>query len=120
MFELVVIVHFAFIVWVATGGFLALRWWWVGMLHLPALAWAVLLEWNGWICPLTPLEKTLRGERGMAVYDTGFIENYLIPIIYPAGLTREIQIGLAIGLLLVNTIVYAFVIHKFLFKQAEQ
>ncbi len=120
MFELVVIVHFAFIVWVVSGGFLAIKWWWVMLTHLPALVWAVLLEWNGWICPLTPLENALRAERGVAVYDTGFIENYLIPVIYPEGLTRGIQMGLAAGLLVVNGIVYAFVIHKHYLKQARQ
>lgn len=119
MFELVVITHFAFIVWVAAGCLLAVKWPWVGLLHLPALVWAVLLEWNGWVCPLTPLEKALRDERGMAVYDTGFIENYLIPIIYPEGLTREVQMMLAAGLLLFNVIVYAFVIHRHFFETAK-
>lgn len=120
MFELVVIIHFAFIVWVAVGGFLALRWWRAALAHLPALAWAVLLEWNGWICPLTPLEKALREQRGLAGYEGGFIENYLIPIIYPAGLTREIQMALAAGLILVNAVVYAYVVYRHFFKQAER
>lgn len=112
MFELVVLVHFGFIVWVVSGGFLAIRWWWLALLHVPALVWAVLLEWNGWVCPLTPLEKALRSQRGMPVYDTGFIENYIIPVIYPEGLTREIQMTMAVGLILINIIAYGVAIHK--------
>jgi hypothetical protein len=110
MLELVVIVHFAFIVWVVIGGFLAIRWPWLAWLHLPAVVWGTLLEWYGWICPLTPLEIELRTKRGFAGYEGGFIENYLIPVIYPEGLTREIQVGLAIGLVVVNLIAYGFVI----------
>lgn len=112
MFELVVLVHFAFIAWVVSGGFLAIRWWWLALLHVPALVWAALLEWNGWVCPLTPLEKALRSQRDIPVYDTGFIENYIIPVIYPEGLTREIQMTMAVGLILINIIAYGVAIHK--------
>lgn len=110
MLELVVVIHFVFIVWVVTGGFLAIKWRWLALLHLPALIWGALLEWYGWICPLTPVEIELRAERGLAGYDTGFIENYLLPVIYPAGLTREMQAGLAVSLIAVNVVVYGFVI----------
>lgn len=117
MFELVVLIHFGFIVWVVSGGFLVIRWWWLGVVHLPALVWAVLLEWHGWVCPLTPLENALRTQRGMSVYDTGFIENYIIPVIYPESLTREIQLTLAVGLVLINVIAYGFAIHKHLLRR---
>lgn len=117
MFELVVLAHFGFIIWVIAGGFLAIRWWWLTLIHLPALVWAVLLEWYGWVCPLTPLENRLRSGRDMAVYDTGFIENYIIPVIYPEGLTREIQIAMAVLLMLVNAAVYWIVIHKYSLKK---
>lgn len=113
MLGLVVIVHFAFIVWVVTGGFLAIKWCWAAWLHLPALVWGVLLEWYGWICPLTPLENELRANRGLSGYDGGFIEYYLIPVIYPEGLTPEIQVGLAVGLVIVNLIAYGFVIRGY-------
>ena len=116
MFELVVLVHFAFIVWVVAGGFLVIRWRWLAVLHLPAMIWGVLIEVYGWLCPLTPLEKTLRSERGMPVYDTGFIENYIIPVIYPEGLTREIQLAMAAGLVLINLVAYGIAIHKHLLK----
>jgi len=112
MFELVVLVHFGFIVWVAAGGLLVMKWWWLSLIHLPALIWAVLLEWNGWICPLTPLEKALREERDLTVYDGGFVANYILPVIYPEDLTREIQTTMAVVLVLVNAAVYAVAIHR--------
>lgn len=117
MFELVVLIHFGFIVWVVSGGFLVIKWRWLAMVHLPALIWAVLLEWYGWLCPLTPLEQQLRAERGMSVYDTGFIENYIIPVIYPEALTREIQMAMAAGLVLINLIAYGIAIHKNFLKR---
>ena len=117
MVELVVVIHFAFIVWVVAGGFLAIKWAWLALLHLPALVWAVLLEWNGWICPLTPLEKELRAERGLPVYDAGFIENYFLPVIYPEGLTREMQVMLAVALVLVNAIAYGFALNRHFFNR---
>jgi len=112
MFELVVIAHFVFIVWAVAGGFLAIKWPWLALLHLPAFVWAVLIEWYGWICPLTPLEQRLRSQRGMNVYDTGFIENYIIPIIYPEGLTREIQVSMAVALVVINIAAYGIAIHS--------
>lgn len=120
MFDLVVVVHFAFILWVAAGGLLAIRWWRLGWAHLPALLWAVLLEWNGWICPLTPLENELRAGNAMPVYHTGFIEHYLIPLIYPEGLTRHIQMTLAVILVLVNGAAYACLLRRHFFKRADQ
>lgn len=117
MFELVVMVHVGFIAWVVAGGFLAIRWRGLAILHLPALVWAVLLEWNGWICPLTPLENALRSERELPVYHTGFIENYIIPVIYPEGLTRDIQMGMAAALVLVNVAAYWIAIHKHWLKR---
>ena len=119
MFELIVLVHFAFIVWVVLGGFLVIRWRWLAVLHLPAVIWGLLIELYGWLCPLTPLEKALRSQRGMPVYDTGFKEaqNYIVPVIYPEGLTREIQLILAAGLVLINVVAYGIAIHKHLLKR---
>jgi len=115
--ELVLILHLAFILWVIAGGFLALKWWWLALLHVPALAWAVLLEWHGWVCPLTPLENLLRRERGMQTYDTGFVENYLVSIVYPDGLTRDIQVLIAVALVAINAVAYGLLIRKHFFKQ---
>ncbi|MGA8259756.1 MAG: DUF2784 domain-containing protein [Arenicellales bacterium] len=119
-FDLVVLAHFGFILWVAIGGLLAIARWWLGCLHLPALLWAVLLEWNGWICPLTPLENELRTSVGLPVYHTGFIEHYLVPLIYPEGLTRHIQMALAVALVLANGAAYIYVVRKHFFKRGNR
>ncbi|WP_316151839.1 DUF2784 domain-containing protein [Cupriavidus sp. BIC8F] len=105
--DLVVIVHGLFILFVVAGGLLVLRWPRVAWLHLPAAAWGVLIEWSGWICPLTPLENTLRQAAGQAGYSGGFVERYLLPLIYPAGLTPAVQLWLGAVVLAVNLAVYA-------------
>lgn len=105
--DAVVLAHGAFILFAAFGGLLALRWRWVALLHLPAAAWAILIEAAGWICPLTPLEVSLRLAAGEAGYRGGFVEHYLIPAIYPAGLTRGIQFALAAFVAAINLTIYA-------------
>lgn len=108
----VLILHLSFILFVVLGGLLALRWRWIVWLHLPCAIWGLLIEVFGWICPLTPLENSLRRQAGEAGYGGGFIENYLLPVIYPGGLTREIQLGLAALVVAINVAVYAFVWRK--------
>ena len=110
--DLVVVIHALFILFVLAGGLLVLRWRWVAWLHLPAVTWAVLLEVNGWLCPLTPLEQHLRQAAHGTAYPGGFIEHYLLPLIYPAGLTREIQLYLAIIVVVVNILVYGLVFRR--------
>jgi len=110
--DAVVLVHFGFILFVILGGLAVLRWRYLAWMHLPAACWAVVLEFQGLICPLTPLENWLRGKAGSDAYGTGFIEHYLIPIIYPAGLTSDVQIALGTGVLVINTVVYALVIYR--------
>jgi hypothetical protein len=105
--DAVVAVHFAFVLFVVLGGVAALRWRWVAWLHLPAAAWGAAIELTGWICPLTPLENLLRRRAGQAGYGGGFIEEYLVPVLYPAGLTPAIQIGLGVAVLVINGVVYA-------------
>ncbi|CAJ94653.1 DUF2784 domain-containing protein [Cupriavidus necator] len=105
--DLVVIVHGLFILFVVAGGLLVLRWPRVAWLHLPAAVWGVLIEWSGWICPLTPLENMLRRAAGQAGYSGGFVERYLLPLIYPAGLTPAVQLWLGAVVLVVNVVVYA-------------
>ena len=99
--------HLAFIAFVVLGGLLVLRKPRVAWLHLPAVAWVVWLELTGAICPLTPLENALRQRAGEAGYEGGFIDHYLMPVIYPAGLTPQIQTVLGIAVLLLNVTVYA-------------
>ncbi len=100
--DLVLVAHFAFVVFAVVGALLVLRWRWVVWLHLPAVVWAAIIEFAGWICPLTPLENSLRELGGSAGYETGFIEHYILPVLYPGGLTREVQIVLGLLVLAVN------------------
>lgn len=104
--DLVVLLHLAFILFVMLGGLLVLRRRRLMWLHLPVVAWGAAIEFVGWICPLTPLENRLRAAAGEAGYSGGFIEHYLIPLIYPTGLTREVQWLLGALVLLVNAAVY--------------
>ncbi len=118
--DIVVTIHFLFIVFAVVGGLLILKWWWIIYPHILSAFWAAMVITLGWICPLTPLENHLRRAAGQEGYDTGFIEHYLIPIIYPAGLTRDIQIALGIGVVLINIIIYMLVIKKYLWKKSAQ
>ena len=103
----VVVVHLLFILFVVLGGLLVWRWREVVWLHVPAALWGVLVELMRWPCPLTPLEHSLRLAVGQAGYSGGFVEHYLLPIIYPAGLTPQIQIGLGLFVLLLNGLIYS-------------
>lgn len=104
-----VLIHFAFVAFVVLGGFLVLRWPRIAWIHLPAAAWGAWIEFAGWICPLTPLEVRLRRLGGEAGYPGGFVEHYILPVLYPAGLTREVQIGLGLLVLVLNVVVYSVV-----------
>ncbi|GJL55046.1 MAG: hypothetical protein NPIRA02_21780 [Nitrospirales bacterium] len=107
--DLVLVVHLGFILFVLLGGLLCLRWRWMPWFHLPAVLWAVALGFGGWICPLTPLENSLRRASSESGYSGGFIEHYLVPIIYPAGLTSSIQWYLGFFVILLNLSLYSFV-----------
>jgi hypothetical protein len=107
--DAVLVLHLCFIVFVVSGGLLALRWRRVAWLHLPAAGWGALVQLAGWICPLTPLENALRRAAGGEGYETTFVERYLIPVVYPDALTREVQIGLGLLVLAVNAGVYGLV-----------
>jgi hypothetical protein len=105
--DLVVTLHFAFLLFVVGGGFLARRYRWVIAPHLVAAAWGVYVEaMPGLICPLTPIENALAVRAGGAGYSGGFIEHYLVPIIYPDGLTRAAQWMLAALVVAINLAVY--------------
>ncbi len=110
--DLVLVAHFAFVVFAVVGALLVLRWRWVVWLHLPAVVWAALIEFAGWICPLTPLENSLRELGGSAGYETGFVEHYILPVLYPGGLTREVQIVLGLLVLAVNVGIYGWLLRR--------
>lgn len=107
--DLVLLCHLAFIIFVLFGGFLALWWRWIPWVHLPAAFWGAALEFGGWICPLTPLENWLRQASGGAGYTGGFIEHYAIAVIYPPGLTPQIQLLLGLVVILMNAVAYGLV-----------
>ena len=104
--DAVALFHAAFVVFVILGGILVLRWRRVAWLHVPSAIWGALIEYSGWICPLTPLENALRERAGQAGYSGGFVEHYVLRALYPAGLTREVQWVLGGLVLLVNGLVY--------------
>jgi hypothetical protein len=104
--DLTVAVHLAFLVFVVAGGFLARRYRWLVIPHLFCVAWGVYVEAAGAICPLTPLENRFAARAGQAGYQGSFIEHYLVPLIYPERLTREVQWALAGLLVAVNVVAY--------------
>jgi hypothetical protein len=104
--DAVVVLHLCFVGFVIVGGFFLRRWPKLIYVHIPAVAWGVLIEFAGWICPLTPLENALRARGGQAGYQGDFIGHYLIPILYPHGLTRNIQFVLGALAFGINTIAY--------------
>lgn len=110
--DVVVIVHLIFILFAVLGGLLVLRWRWLAVLHLPAVVWGATVEFTGWICPLTPLENTLRRAAGESDYGGGFTDQYLIPIIYPPGLTPDIQVLLGAVVVIVNLGAYGYLAYR--------
>jgi hypothetical protein len=105
----VVIVHVAFVIFVVIGGALALRWPKAAYVHLPAVAWAIYVEWAGVICPLTPIENSLRAAAGLEAYAGDFIAKYVFPVLYPEGLTRNAQLAIGAAVLAINASIYAVV-----------
>jgi len=110
--DLVLVLHLGFILFVVLGALLVLRWPRLIWLHLPVAAWGALIEFGGWICPLTPLENSLRARGGQAGYAGGFIEHYLVPLIYPGTLTRGIQLALGAFVILLNVALYTVVLRR--------
>lgn len=114
-----VLVHFAFILFVMFGGLLAVRWPKVVWIHLPLAAWGAFVEFSGMVCPLTPLENRFRRLAGEDGYTGDFIDQYIVSLIYPSGLTREMQIALGAGAILLNVMVYGWVVRRHRRPDAE-
>lgn len=110
--DVTLVAHLLFIGFVVVGGLMALRWSRVAWVHLPSAIWGAWIELAGSICPLTPLENHFRRLGGQAGYEGGFIQHYLIPVIYPAELTREVQIALGGAVVALNLVAYALVLRR--------
>ena len=107
--DAIVLAHVGFIVFAVFGGLLVLKWKRLAWLHIPAVIWAVVVEVSNWYCPLTPWEIRLRQLSGASGYETGFVEHYILPILYPAALTKKIELVLGLSVLLINIAVYSWV-----------
>lgn len=110
--DFVVLLHACFVLFVMLGGFLVLWKPAIAWCHIPAVLWGATIEFMGWICPLTPLENMLRARAGRTGYETGFVEHYIVPVLYPAELTKKMQIGFGIIVLGVNVTIYLILLHR--------
>ena len=110
--DLIVVLHFAFVLFVIFGGFLVLWSKHIAWLHIPAVIWAILIEFSGWICPLTPLENILRQKGGTLAYRSGFVEHYILHVLRPTMLTRRLQIILGLLVLTLNVGIYCWVVRR--------
>jgi len=106
--DAVVFLHLAFVVFVMAGGLLVLWRRWAAAVHLPAAAWGVYVELAGRVCPLTPLENRLRALGGSAAYAGDFVERYLVPVLYPPDLRRDVQVALGVFAVAVNAGIYLY------------
>jgi len=112
--DIIVILHFAFVVFVLLGGVLLLWWRKLVWIHLPAVIWGIMIEFTGWICPLTPYENKFRQQAGLEMYDGDFVMRYIMPVLYPEDLTRSLQVAFGLVVLVINVICYYYV---FFFKK---
>ncbi|MEW6319951.1 MAG: DUF2784 domain-containing protein [Acidobacteriota bacterium] len=108
----IVVLHAAFVLFVALGGLLVFRWPGAAWLHVPAAAWGAYIELSGGVCPLTPIENLLRAQAGLQPYESDFIAQWLLPLLYPEGLTREAQIALGTAALAGNAVVYGLAFRR--------
>jgi hypothetical protein len=106
MADVLLVIHAAFVLFVMAGGLLVLRWPRLAWAHLPAAVWGAIVEFAGYVCPLTPVEKAWRRAAGGQAYAGGFLEHYVTAALYPAGLTREVQVVLGAAVVVVNCWVY--------------
>lgn len=110
--ELVMATHFLFVVYVALGGLLVLRWRWTVWLHIPAVIWGAYIASSGGICPLTPLENWLRVQAGQAGYEGGFVQRYIMPILYPGEITVSQQMIETVVVVFANAVIYLLVLRR--------
>ena len=104
--DAILVAHLAFVLFVVFGALLLLRWPRLAWLHIPAVVWAAFIEFSGMICPLTPLEVALRQRAGQAGYGGGFIDHYVVSLLYPEGLTQNTQAMLGTVVVAINAAIY--------------
>ncbi len=114
--EIVLVLHFCFVIFLVLGGFLVLRRHWIAYLHLPAVVWGILIEFFWWACPLTTLENHLRGLGGEAGYETGFIDYYISAVLYMP-LTPQVRVLLGLTLIGINLLVYLYILRRRFFTR---
>ena len=110
--DLTLIIHFAFILFAVFGALLLLVSIKIVFIHIPSLIWASYIELTHFVCPLTYLENWFLNKANLTIYSEGFIQNYIVPIVHPADLTKDLQIYLGITLIVVNIIIYGFILNK--------
>jgi hypothetical protein len=110
--DLIVVIHLGFVLFAVLGGLLVLKWKGLAWVHVPACLWAALIEFVGWVCPLTPLENWLREKGGGFPYQTTFMEHYILPLLYPPILSRNLQIFLGFLVLSINLGLYGWIIWR--------
>ena len=110
--DLVILAHFAFVIFAVLGGILVLRWRKIVWIHLAAVVWSAAVEFFDWICPLTPIENWFREKAAEPIYHSDFIARYLLPVLYPDGLTRNVQIALGTLVLILNLAIYVWVFSR--------
>ena len=117
--DIFVALHLAFVLFAVLGALLTFRWRKVVWLHVPAVVIAVMAEFTGWICPLTPMENWFRVRGGGTGYSTTFVEHYIVPVLYPARLTRGMQLGLGIFIIALNVLIYWYIFARGTAKPTE-
>jgi len=110
--DVLVALHMAFVIFVAAGGLLVIRWPALAWLHVPAVAWGAYAELTATVCPLTPLENVLRRAAGDAGYEGSFIDRYVMPVLYPSGLTPLDQQAIGVAVIAINVVAYAIVLRN--------
>jgi uncharacterized membrane protein YhhN len=110
--DLVLGLHFLFVLFVVLGGLLVLRWPRLAYVHIPVAIYGAMIEFVGWVCPLTPLENSLRAKAGQAGYQGSFVEHYILPVLYPSALTREVQLVLGMLVLGINLGIYMLLLRR--------
>jgi hypothetical protein len=118
--DLVLLLHFAFILFAVVGGMLVLHWRWLVWLHIPTVFWASMINIAHWPCPLTPLETALRHRAGEIAYQGGFIDHYVGPVVYPGGMSRETVIIISVGVFAWNALVYAYIVYTTRKRQSSK